>query len=214
MEKLFEELFDLLEEYINELDDETVQAVYDKRKENAEKACNKYNKLRFSVGSDKNEDEVEAAKKEYDKEWGKFSKNSKLNAQRQKRLEKKLEDFKKRYANKVLQTAAQTQQAASDHANAMIDQHYRNKLEKVFSSECLEEITSLIRESLEEITKKNLEETPIGSKEWYKAMSQAVRATTAKTKNRLQRSEEGKPMLDERSKAERKQATSDYLRRK
>lgn len=213
MEKLFEELFDLLEEYINELDDETVNTSAEKRRENEEKAIDKYLEAVRKNNGNYDAEEVQQAREDGRVAREKYQKNQVLRAKRDKRLEKKLADFKERLLNKKPQTAKETQRAASDHANAMIDQHYRNKLEKVFSSECLEEITSLIRESLEEITKKNLEETPIGSKEWYKAMSQAVKATTAKTKADLQRREEGKPALDERPKAERKQATSDYFRR-
>ena len=211
-EELFEEILSLVEEFINELDDETVKSFYNKRRQNTIDADSKLSKVMRDPEA--TAEEEEAARKEQAKEADKFNKALRLVGQRNKRLEKKLADFKEKLINKKPQTPKQTQQAGSDHANAMIDQHFRKKLEKAFSNECLEEITSLIRESLEEITKKNLEEAPLGSKEWYKAMSQSLKATTAKTKAKLQRREEGKPVLDERPKMERKQATSDYLRRK
>ena len=213
MEKMYEEILSLVEEFINELDDETVNNSAEKRRENEEKAIDKYLEAVRKNNRNYDAEEVQQAREDGRVTREKYQKNQDLRAKRDKRLEKKLADFKERLLNRKPQTTKETQKAASDHANAMIDQYYRNKLEKVFSNECFEEITSLIRESLEEVIKKNLESSPVGSKEWYKAMGQSLKANTAKTKAQLQRREEGKPMLDERPKAERKQATSDYFRR-
>lgn len=211
-EELFEEILSLVEEYINELDDETVKSFYNKRRQNTIDVDNKLSKVMRDPETTREEED--AAKKEQAKEDDKFNRALRLVGQRNKRLEKKLADFKEELINKKPQTPKQTQQAGSDHANAMIDQHFRNKLEKAFSNECFEEIIYLVGESLKEITDKNLEETPVGSRDWYKRMSQSLKATDMQIKNRLQRSKEGKPVLDERPKMERKQATSDYLRRK
>lgn len=140
--EIYEDLLNLLEEVINELDDETVQAVLNKRKENAEKAIDKYNKLKFTVGAKK--EEVEAADKEQEAAWNKLVRSSRLSAQRDKRIQKKVEEFKNKLLNRKPQKASVTDKAGSDHDNAIIDQHYRSKLEKTFSNECLEEIISLI----------------------------------------------------------------------
>lgn len=141
-EELFEEILSLVEEFINELDDETVKKVLDKRREDAEAACEKNNKLKFDMTAKK--EDKEAAEKEYGEAWNKLVKSSKLNYQRDKRLEKKLANFKERLLNRKPQTAKETQQAGSEHSNAIIDQHLRNKLEKAFSNECFESLISLI----------------------------------------------------------------------
>lgn len=205
-EELFEEILSLVEEYINELDLGTMQSSNDKRKENWENSLDDYLKASKEGDEDKKEEENLKSLKARNK----FYKNSELT---KKRIAQKVADFKEKLINKKPQTPKQTQQADSDHANAIIDQHLRNKLEKAFSNECFESLISLIQESLEEITNKNLEKAKLGSPEWYKAMSQSLKAGSLKTRTRVQRAEEGKPSLDTRPKAERKQALSDYLRR-
>ena len=212
MEKMYEEILSLVEEFINELDDETVDNVRNKRAHNVEKAMHNFLKAR----DEGTPEEAEKAKQEWDKAGDKLVNIDKLRNLRGARKEearKALAKFKEKLLNRKPQTAKETQKAASDHANAMIDQHFRNKLEKAFSNECFESLISLIQESLEEITNRNLEKAELGSPEWYKAMSHSLKAGSLKTQARIQRREEGKPMLDERPKAERKQATSDYFRR-
>jgi hypothetical protein len=145
-EELFEEILSLVEEYICELDTETVQAAYDKRRQNSLDADNELAKALRDP--DKSEEELDVLRKKASEADKKFSKSLKLVGARNKRHEKAIADFKKRYADRGLQTAAQTQQAGSEHANAMIDQHLRNKLEKAFSNECFESLISLIEGEL------------------------------------------------------------------
>ena len=136
--KIYEDLLNLIEEFINELDDETVNSSNDKRKENSEKARDKYSKLCTDDNASK--EEVEAAKKEYDDAWKKLVRNNNLVNKRDIRRAEAFAKFKEKFLNKKPQTYKETQQAASDHDNAIIDQYYRNKLEKAFenSSECFE----------------------------------------------------------------------------
>ena len=154
-EELFEEILSLVEEFINELDTETVQSFYNKRRQNTIDADNKLSKVMRDPGA--NGEEEEAARKEQAEASDKFSKAVKLVGQRNKRHEKALADFKERLLNKKPQTAKETQKAASDHANAMIDQHYRNKLEKAFSNECFESLISLIEGELIDFQQKRKE---------------------------------------------------------
>jgi hypothetical protein len=149
MEKLFEELFDLLEEYINELDDETVRSVYPEREKRYKEAKDRM--------ANAPEDKKEEAAKEVAKEGKKLDRYKELAAWRALRHSTALADFKERLLNKKPQTAKETQQAASDHANAMIDQHYRNKLEKAFSNECFESLISLIEGELIDFQQKRKE---------------------------------------------------------
>lgn len=141
-EDLFEEILSLVEEFICELDDETVNAVAEKRRANAEKAEKEYRQAMRD--SSKNMEEVKALADKVNKADAKFTNNLKLYGARQKRHEKALADFKERLLNRKPQKASVTDRAGSDHANAIIDQHLRNKLEKAFSNECFEEIISLI----------------------------------------------------------------------
>jgi hypothetical protein len=140
-EELFEEILSLVEEYINELDALTMQSANDKRKENWEKSLDDY--LKASKEGDEEKKEKENLKSF--KARKKWDKNTEL---MNKRLEKKLADFKEKLVNKKPQTAKETQQAGSDHDNAIIDQHLRNKLEKAFSNECFESLISLIEGEL------------------------------------------------------------------
>ena len=146
MEKIFEELFDLLEEYINELDDETVDAVAEKRRANAVKANKEYEQAMKDPS--KSEEEVKALADKSNKADAKFSKNLELYGARLKRHEKALAKFKERLLNKKPQTPAEYKEAARAHANAQIDQGLRNKLEKALkvSNECLEDIMEMIEE--------------------------------------------------------------------
>ena len=142
-DELFEEILSLVEEYINELDTLTMQSANDKRKENWEKSLDNY--LAASKKGD-----VKKTQEEDWKSWQARKKWDKNTEMMNKKLEKKLAKFKEKLLNRKPQTKAQTQQAGSDHDNAMIDQHFRNKLEKslAVSNECFEEIISLIEGDL------------------------------------------------------------------
>jgi hypothetical protein len=149
-EELFEEILSLVEEYINELDLSTMQSSNDKRKENWENSLDDYLKASKEGDEDKKEEENLKSLKDRNK----FYKNSELT---KKRIAQKVADFKEKLINKKPQTAKETQKAASDHANAMIDQHYRNKLEKVFSNECFESLMLLIEGELIDFQQKRKE---------------------------------------------------------
>ena len=140
-EELFEEILSLVEEFINELDLNTMQSSNDKRKENWENSLDDY--LKASKEGDEDTKEEENLKSL--KARNKFYKNSELT---KKRIAQRVADFKEKLLNRKPQTPKQTQQAGSDHANAIIDQHLRNKLEKAFSNECFESLISLIEGEL------------------------------------------------------------------
>ena len=153
MEKIYEEILSLVEEFINELDDETVNNSAEKRRENEEKAIDKYLEAVRKNNGNYDAEEVQQAREDGRVAREKYQKNQDLRAKRDKRLEKKLADFKERLLNRKPQTAKETQKAESEHGNAMIDQHLRNKLEKSFavSNECFEEILSLVEEFINEL---------------------------------------------------------------
>jgi len=153
MEKMYEEILSLVEEFINELDDETVNNSAEKRRENEGKAIDKYLEAVRKNNGNYDAEEVQQAREDGRVAREKYQKNQDLRAKRDKRLEKKLADFKERLLNRKPQTAKETQRAESEHGNAMIDQHLRNKLEKSFavSNECFEEILSLVEEFINEL---------------------------------------------------------------
>lgn len=142
MEKLYEEILSLLEEYINELDDETVDAVAEKRRINAAKAGQEYEQAMKDPS--KSMEEVKALADKSNKADAKFSRNLKLYGSRLRRHEKALADFKERLMNKSPQTYKETHQAHQDHLNAMLNQGLRNKLEQKVTEACLEELISLV----------------------------------------------------------------------
>ena len=140
-EELFEEILSLVEEYINELDDETVERTQAEREKNFHAACKEL--AETPDNEDARKKAVEAKKK--------LDKNIELTGKRglRKHVDNELfKTFKERLLNRKPQTPKQTQQAGSDHANAIIDQHLRNKLEKAFSNECFESLISLIEGEL------------------------------------------------------------------
>ena len=161
--KIYEDLLVL----INEVSDELAQRVKEKRRDNWSKAF----RLKGLVNSDTYQNEIdwnrkngrpdkaeemekarEKANAEAIEATQKSQRNDYLMDQRRERKakeRKKLEEFKEKLLNKK-QTPQETQKAGSDHANAMIDQGLRNKLEKVFSHECLEEICALVEEFINE----------------------------------------------------------------
>lgn len=154
-EELFEEILSLVEEFINELDDETVKSAAEKRQQAVSKAQDEF--LKTIRDKSKSGEEVEAAALKGHIADEKLRRNKELTSKRDYRIQKKVEEFKNKLLNKKPQTAKETQQAASDHANALIDQHYRNKLEKVFSNECFESLMFLIEGELIDFQQKRKE---------------------------------------------------------
>lgn len=141
-EELFEEILSLVEEFINELDDETVRSAAEKRQQAVSDAQDEF--LKTIRDKSKSQEEVEAAALKGHIADAKLRRNKELTSKRDYRIQKKVEEFKNNLLNRKPQKASVTDKAGSDHDNAIIDQHYRNKLEKTFSNECLEEIISLI----------------------------------------------------------------------
>lgn len=143
-EELFEEILSLVEEYINELDDETVNAVHNERQRLAKKADDNF--LNVMRDRSKSQQEAENACIKGHVATEKLKKNEKLMGQRDERRKKALADFKERLLNRKPQKPAETQKAGSDHDNAVLDQHLRNKLEKTLavSNECFESLMTLI----------------------------------------------------------------------
>ena len=148
MEKMYEEILSLVEEFINELDDETVKSTAEKRQQAVSDAQDEF--LKTIRDKSKSQEEAEAAALKGYIADKKLHRNKELTSKRDYRIQKKVEDFKNKLLNRKPQTAKETQKAASDHANAMIDQHFRNKLEKslAVSNECFESLISLIEGEL------------------------------------------------------------------
>ena len=142
--KIYEDLLSLLEEFINELDDETVNAVHAERQKAVKKANDNF--LNVMRDKSKSQEEAEAACINGCKAEEKLKRNKELMGQRDTRREKALADFKERLLNRKPQKPAETQKAGSAHDNAIIDQHMRNKLEKTLavSNECFESLMELI----------------------------------------------------------------------
>ena len=154
-EELFEEILSLVEEFINELDDETVKSAAEKRQQAVSKAQDEF--LKTIRDKSKSGEEVEAAALKGHIADEKLRRNKELTSKRDYRIQKKVEEFKNKLLNKKPHTATETKQAESDHANALIDQHYRNKLEKVFSNECFESLMFLIEGELIDFQQKRKE---------------------------------------------------------
>ena len=163
MEELFEELFDLLEEYINELDDETVKRTGEKRQAEYEKAIKAVNSPEWELKAYKavQDGDTEAAKEvgserkaaeaNRDLRRKKLDRFKDLDAKRRSRkFQEKaaIERFREKLLNKEPQTPAEYKEAARAHASAQIDQGLRNKLEKALkvSNECLDDIMEMIEE--------------------------------------------------------------------
>ena len=139
--KIYEDLLNLIEEVINELDDSTVEKAQAEREKRYKEALNK-------MTSTSAEEKAEA-KKIAAEEERKLKRNTELTNARGLRKHwdsEKFKAFKERLLNMKPQKASVTQQAGSEHDNAIIDQHFRDKLEKALavSNECFEEIISLV----------------------------------------------------------------------
>ena len=149
-ENLVKKLVGIAEEYINELDDETVNAVSDKRKERAKQAQQEFIKTIRDMS--KSGDEVEKAALKSNIADEKLKKNQELVNKRNERIAKKVAAFKEKLINTPANAKA-SKQAGIEHADAMINQYLRNKLEKSlkesFVSEAfIKDILSLVEGEL------------------------------------------------------------------
>ena len=75
MEKLYEEILSLVEEFINELDDETVNTSAEKRRENEEKAIDKYLEVVRKNNGNYDAEEVQQAREDGRVAREKYQKN-------------------------------------------------------------------------------------------------------------------------------------------
>ena len=154
-DELFEEILSLVEEFINELDDETVASAAEKRQQAVSKAQDEF--LKTIRDKSKSGEEVEAAALKGHIADEKLRRNKELTSKRDHRIQQKVEEFKNKLLNRKPQKASVTDKAGSDHDNAIIDQHYRSKLEKTFSNECLEEIFALVEGNIIDFKEKRRE---------------------------------------------------------
>lgn len=147
-ENLVKKLVEIAEEYINELDDETVNSSNDKRKKAVKDAMAKYLEA-------KNNNDAEGMHNAEQEEWGaskKLERNNELKEKRERRIAKKVADFREKLVNTPANAKA-SKQAGIEHADAMINQYLRNKLEKSLkesfvSEACIKDILSLVEGEL------------------------------------------------------------------
>ncbi len=149
-ENLVRRLVEIAEEYINELDDETVNAVSDKRKEKAKQAHQEF--IKTTRDMSKSGDEVEKSALKSNLADEKLKKNQELVNKRNERIAKKVADFREKLINTPANAKA-SKQAGIEHADAMINQYLRNKLEKSLkesfvSEACIKDILSLVEGEL------------------------------------------------------------------
>ena len=149
-ENLVKKLVEIAEEYINELDDETVNAVSDKRKEKAKQAQQEF--IKTIRDMNKSGDEVEKSALKSNLADEKLKKNQELVNKRNERIAKKVADFREKLMNTPANARA-SKQAGIEHADAMINQYLRNKLEKSLkesfvSEACIKDILSLVEGEL------------------------------------------------------------------
>ena len=106
-EELFEEILSLVEEFINELDDETVKSAAEKRQQAVSKAQDEF--LKTIRDKSKSGEEVEAAALKGHIADEKLRRNKELTSKRDYRIQKKVEEFKNKLLNRKPQTAKETQ---------------------------------------------------------------------------------------------------------
>ena len=147
-ENLVKKLVEIAEEYINELDDETVNSSNDKRKKAVKDAMAKY------LEAKKNND-AEGMHQAEQEEWAaskKLERNNELKEKRERRIAKKVADLREKLINTPANAKA-SKQAGIEHADAMINQYLRDKLEKSLkesfvSEACIKDILSLVEGEL------------------------------------------------------------------
>ena len=125
-EELVEELVILVEEYINELEDETVTKTGTARIKNYEKAVNDY-----AAAEPGTPERTEASNKaaEAGKKLDNFKKLRGSRDARKREMHAKVEAFRN-YLMEHPTKAKEIKKAGDDHVNAIITQWRRNKLEK------------------------------------------------------------------------------------
>ena len=127
-EKLVEELVKIAEEYINELNDETVEKVGKKRDENWAKARQDLS----TNGTPENQ----AA---YDKALKKLQGFSDLHLKRQNRKQKEAYALKNFRDKLEKSEPVASKKADLEHLDAMLTQYNRKKLEKLLGESCISE---------------------------------------------------------------------------
>ncbi len=144
-ENLVKKLVKIAEEYINELDDETVDSSNDKRKKAVKDAMAKY------LEAKKNND-AEGMHNAEQEEWAaskKLERNNELREKRDRRIAKKVADFRE----KLINTPANAKASKKAHIEHLDAQYNRNKLEKSLkesfvSETCIKDILSLVEGEL------------------------------------------------------------------
>lgn len=147
-ENLVKKLVEIAEEYINELDDETVDSSNDKRKKAVKDAMAKY------LEAKKNND-AEGMHNAEQEEWAaskKLERNNELREKRDRRIAKKVADFREKLINTPANAKA-SKRAHIEHLDAILNQYNRNKLEKSLkesfvSEACIKDILSLVEGEL------------------------------------------------------------------
>ena len=164
-ERLIEELVDIVEAYINELEDDTVERTGEKRKQNFLNAIKKVNAIepelyKAAVNGDKEKtdklkkekEEAIADRDKAEKKLGKFKENDFKRRERKWDQKEKIESFRNKLMN-MQPSAKAMKKAGAEQLNAMLNQGLRNKLEKSLgkvSESCFEEILSIVDSMLSE----------------------------------------------------------------
>lgn len=145
-EELVEELVHIAEEYINELDDNTVNNTRDKRAANVRKSWEKFVKAKESGTPE----EIEQAGKEDAEAVKKLERHDKLSSlrdERKKENKRKIAEFKAKLLNTPANAKA-SKKAHAEHLDAMLNQYLRDKLEKslkegLISESCFNDILAI-----------------------------------------------------------------------
>ena len=143
---MFNEVIELMEEFINELSDETVEAAHEKRRQQLKKTLQDY-------ADAANRGDAEGKHKAQQEGWKaqkKFERNTDLMDKREKREKSKIEAFREKLMNTPANAKA-SKKAHVEHMDAMINQYLRNKLEKILgeafiSESCFNDIINLMEE--------------------------------------------------------------------
>lgn len=124
-EACFDEVMSLVERYIDAEHDDKIEKAHDKRGEAYSDALDKVKSTEAGT------EERKEAEGDLNKAYDKLQKFNKLYDNWKKKRKEQVEKFKKDMEGKHLSSKA-SQEAGSEHSNAQIDQHNRQKLEKIF----------------------------------------------------------------------------------
>ena len=160
-EKLIEELVHIAEEYINELDDNTVNNAREKRAANVRKSWEKFSKAKESGTPE----EIEQAGKEDAEAVKKLERHDKLSSlrdERKKENKRKIAEFKAKLLNTPANAKA-SKKAHAEHLDAMINQYLRGKLEKTLqdssvSESCFNDILAIMEDIIDFNSRKKKED--------------------------------------------------------